>query len=54
MPAKSEIMSGWLEPGSMRAPARVDEPHDGPAPAEAHLAEARDLLLAGLADATRP
>ena len=36
-PAKSEIMSGWLEPGIDARAARVDEPHHRPAPAQRHL-----------------
>ncbi len=47
-------MSGWLDPGSMRAPPESMNQTMGQRPLEGHLAQARDLLLAGLADAIPP
>ena len=51
VPAKSESMSGWLDPGSMRAPPESMSHTIGQRPLERHRAQARDLLLARVADA---
>ena len=54
-PAKSEIMSACLPDLRIDARARrVDEPHHRHAAAQRHLAQARDLVLAGRGRWSRP